>query len=37
VGREVAKAKGVPLNDLRAAFVGHWKTNNPDNKPSEDK
>jgi lysophospholipase L1-like esterase len=34
VGREVAKAKGVPLNDLRKAFVEHWKKNNPDNKPS---
>jgi isoamyl acetate esterase len=34
VEREVAKAKGVPLNDLRKAFVTHWKKNNPDNKPS---
>ena len=34
VGREVAKTKGVPLNDLRKAFVGHWKEHNPDNKPS---
>lgn len=34
VEREVAKAKGVPLNDLRKAFVEHWKKNNPDNKPS---
>jgi lysophospholipase L1-like esterase len=34
VEREVAKAKGVPLNDLRRAFVEHWKKNNPDNKPS---
>jgi isoamyl acetate esterase len=34
VEREVAKAKGVPLNDLRRAFVEHWKQNNPDNKPS---
>jgi len=34
IEREVAKAKGVPLNDLRKAFVAHWKTNNPDNKPS---
>ena len=34
VEREVARAKGVPLNDLRAAFVAHWKANNPDNKPS---
>ncbi len=34
VEREVAKAKGVPLNDLREAFVSHWKKNNPDNKPN---
>ena len=34
VEREVAKAKKVPLNDLRKAFVAHWKKNNPDNKPS---
>jgi lysophospholipase L1-like esterase len=34
VQREVAKGKGVPLNDLRKAFVDHWKKNNPDNKPS---
>src|SRR5262245_9259127 len=34
VEREVAKAKNVPLNDLRKAFVGHWKAHNPDNKPS---
>jgi lysophospholipase L1-like esterase len=34
VQREVAKAKGVPLNDLRKAFRADWKTNNPDNKPS---
>ena len=34
VEREVAKAKNVPLNDLRKAFVAHWKQNNPDNKPS---
>jgi lysophospholipase L1-like esterase len=34
VERQVAKAKRVPLNDLRKAFVAHWKTNNPDNKPS---
>ncbi len=30
----MAKAKKVPLNDLRKAFVAHWKKNNPDNKPS---
>jgi lysophospholipase L1-like esterase len=34
VEREVAKAKKVPLNDLRKAFVAYWKKNNPDNKPS---
>jgi hypothetical protein len=25
---------GVPLNDLRKAFVAHWKKYNPGNKPS---
>jgi lysophospholipase L1-like esterase len=34
VEREVAKARQVPLNDLRKAFVAHWKAHNPDNKPS---
>ncbi len=34
IGRQVAKAKQVPLNDLRKAFVSHWKKHNPDNKPS---
>ena len=34
VQREVAKAKGVLLNDLRKAFVAHWRAHNPDNKPS---
>jgi lysophospholipase L1-like esterase len=34
VEREVAKAKLVPLNDLRKAFVEYWKKNNPDNKGS---
>lgn len=34
VEREVAKAKNVPLNDLRKAFLAHWKANNPDNKPN---
>jgi lysophospholipase L1-like esterase len=34
VQREVAKSKSVPLNDLRKAFVEHWKKSNPDNKPS---
>jgi lysophospholipase L1-like esterase len=34
IAREVAKAKNVPLNDLRRAFVEYWKKNNPDNKAS---
>jgi lysophospholipase L1-like esterase len=34
VEREVAVQKKVPLNDLRKAFVEHWKKNNPDNQPS---
>jgi lysophospholipase L1-like esterase len=34
IERQVAKAKNVPLNDLRKAFVAHWKKNNPDNKGS---
>ena len=33
VEREVAKAKGVPLNDLRKAFVAYGKEPNPGNKP----
>jgi len=34
IERQVAKAKNVPLNDLRKAFAAHWKKNNPDNKPN---
>jgi lysophospholipase L1-like esterase len=34
VQRTVAKAKKVPLADLRKAFVAHWKKNNLGNKPS---
>lgn len=34
IEREVAKTKKVPLNDLRKAFVGYWKKNNPDNQAS---
>lgn len=34
IQRQVAKAKDVPLNDLRKAFVEHWRKNNPDNKGS---
>jgi lysophospholipase L1-like esterase len=33
IERAVAKAKDVPLNDLRKAFVAHWKKNNPTNQP----
>src|SRR5262249_6728815 len=32
VARQVAKEKKVPRNDLRKAFVEHWKKNNPENK-----
>jgi lysophospholipase L1-like esterase len=34
VERVVARAKNVPLNDLRKAFVAHWKKNNHANNPS---
>ncbi|MSR53644.1 MAG: G-D-S-L family lipolytic protein [Gemmataceae bacterium] len=34
IARKVAEAKKLPLNDLRKAFVEHWKKNNPDNKGS---
>lgn len=34
VEREVAHAKQVPLNDLRKAFLAHWKQNNSENKYS---
>ncbi len=34
VQREIVKAKNVPLNDLRQAFVAHWKQHNPDNQAS---
>ena len=34
IQREVIKAKKVPYNDLRKAFVEHWKKNNPENKGS---
>jgi lysophospholipase L1-like esterase len=33
IERQVAKAKNVPINDLRKAFVAYWKANNPDNRP----
>jgi lysophospholipase L1-like esterase len=34
VARQVARRRGVPLNDLRKAFVTYWKKHNPDNKAS---
>jgi lysophospholipase L1-like esterase len=34
IQREIIKAKDVPFNDLRKAFVEHWKKNNSDNKGS---
>jgi lysophospholipase L1-like esterase len=34
IERAVAQAKDVPINDLRKAFVAHWKKHNPDNQPS---
>src|SRR5688572_24309150 len=34
VEREVARAKNVPLNDLRKAFVAHWKEHNAANNPN---
>jgi lysophospholipase L1-like esterase len=34
VARDVTQRKKVPLNELRKAFIEHWKKNNPDNKSS---
>jgi lysophospholipase L1-like esterase len=34
IARDVAVAKKVPLNDLRKAFVAHWKEHNKENKGS---
>ncbi len=34
IQRHVIQAKKVPYNDLRKAFVAHWKAHNPDNKGS---
>jgi lysophospholipase L1-like esterase len=34
IARDVAADKKVPLNDLRKAFVAHWKEHNKDNKGS---
>lgn len=31
IERQTARAMKVPLNDLRKAFVEHWKANNPKN------
>lgn len=32
IQRKIIAAKKVPFNDLRQAFVAHWKANNPGNK-----
>jgi lysophospholipase L1-like esterase len=34
IQRQIIKAKNLPYNDLRKAFVAHWKANNPQNKGS---
>ena len=34
IQRRIIKAKKVPYNDLRKAFVEYWKANNPENKGS---
>lgn len=34
IQRRIIKAKQVPYNDLRKAFVEHWKKYNPENKYS---
>ena len=34
VARDIAKAKKVPLNDLRKAFMDYLKEHNADNKHS---
>ena len=34
VARAIAKEQKLPLNDLRKAFIEHWKTSNPENKRS---
>jgi lysophospholipase L1-like esterase len=34
IEREIAKSHDVPLNDLRKAFVNHWKEQNLENRPS---
>jgi lysophospholipase L1-like esterase len=32
IQRQIIKAKNIPYNDLRKAFVAYWKANNPQNK-----
>lgn len=32
IQRQIIKAKKIPYNDLRKAFVDYWKKNNPENK-----
>ena len=32
IQRQIIKAKNLPHNDLRKAFVDYWKKNNPENK-----
>jgi acyl-CoA thioesterase-1 len=34
IQRQIIKAKDLPYNDLRKAFVDHWTAHNPDNKSS---
>ena len=34
IQRQIIKAKNLPYNDLRKAFVEHWQANNPENKGS---
>src|SRR5262249_36493343 len=34
VARDVARARKLPLNDLRKVFKDYWKKHNPDNKAS---
>jgi len=34
VARTVAREQQIPLNDLRKAFVEHWRKHNLQNKPS---
>jgi len=34
IQRQIIKAKNLPFNDLRKAFVDRWTANNPENKSS---